>query len=107
MDVSLIVVVVVMTALVFDFTNGFHDRANAMATPIPHFPTALSANDRPADQGVTALADLSARSRFGYGRADLGKRGFQSSPNSQAMLRWTNLTWFALSYDRASWPSAS
>ena len=34
MDVSVIVVVVVMTALVFDFTNGFHDTANAMATSI-------------------------------------------------------------------------
>jgi PiT family inorganic phosphate transporter len=34
MDVSLIVVVVVTTALVFDFTNGFHDTANAMATSI-------------------------------------------------------------------------
>jgi len=34
MDVSLIVVVVVITALVFDFTNGFHDTANAMATSI-------------------------------------------------------------------------
>ncbi len=34
MDVSLIVVLVVVTALVFDFTNGFHDTANAMATSI-------------------------------------------------------------------------
>ena len=34
MDASLIVVVVVVTALVFDFTNGFHDTANAMATSI-------------------------------------------------------------------------
>src|SRR6059036_3689217 len=34
MDVSLIVVAVVVTALVFDFTNGFHDTANAMATSI-------------------------------------------------------------------------
>src|SRR5215203_1932813 len=34
MDVSLIVIVVVITALVFDFTNGFHDTANAMATSI-------------------------------------------------------------------------
>ena len=34
MEVSLIVVVVVVTALVFDFTNGFHDTANAMATSI-------------------------------------------------------------------------
>src|SRR3954467_9248229 len=34
MDVSAIVVVVVLTALVFDFTNGFHATANAMATSI-------------------------------------------------------------------------
>jgi PiT family inorganic phosphate transporter len=31
---SVIVVAVVLTALVFDFTNGFHDTANAMATSI-------------------------------------------------------------------------
>src|ERR1700712_1882515 len=29
-----IVVVVIITALMFDFTNGFHDSANAMAGPI-------------------------------------------------------------------------
>jgi PiT family inorganic phosphate transporter len=34
MDLTLIVVVVIVTALVFDFTNGFHDTANAMATSI-------------------------------------------------------------------------
>ncbi|WP_329071993.1 inorganic phosphate transporter [Amycolatopsis sp. NBC_01480] len=34
MDPSLLVVVVVVTALVFDFTNGFHDTANSMATSI-------------------------------------------------------------------------
>ena len=34
MDISLLVVVVIMTALVFDFTNGFHDTANAMAAAI-------------------------------------------------------------------------
>jgi PiT family inorganic phosphate transporter len=33
-DISLLVVVVIMTALIFDFTNGFHDTANAMATSI-------------------------------------------------------------------------
>jgi PiT family inorganic phosphate transporter len=32
MDV--IVLVVIITALAFDFTNGFHDTANAMATSI-------------------------------------------------------------------------
>jgi len=33
-DFTLIVVLVIVLALFFDFTNGFHDTANAMATPI-------------------------------------------------------------------------
>lgn len=33
-DVTLTVVLVIALALFFDFTNGFHDTANAMATPI-------------------------------------------------------------------------
>jgi inorganic phosphate transporter, PiT family len=33
-SLTLIVVVVIVLALFFDFTNGFHDTANAMATPI-------------------------------------------------------------------------
>jgi PiT family inorganic phosphate transporter len=48
-DPTLLIVVVVATALVFDFTNGFHDTANAMATSIatgalrPNTAVALSA----------------------------------------------------------------
>ena len=34
MDVVVTVVLVVVVALVFDFTNGFHDTANAMATSV-------------------------------------------------------------------------
>ncbi|MCL2784423.1 MAG: inorganic phosphate transporter [Propionibacteriaceae bacterium] len=34
MSIELIVLIVVITALVFDFTNGFHDAANAMATSV-------------------------------------------------------------------------
>ena len=34
MDLTLIVALVIGLALFFDFTNGFHDTANAMATPI-------------------------------------------------------------------------
>ncbi|WP_426515765.1 anion permease [Diaminobutyricibacter sp. McL0618] len=34
MDLTFIVVLVIVLALFFDFTNGFHDTANAMATPI-------------------------------------------------------------------------
>ncbi|WP_210478904.1 inorganic phosphate transporter [Naasia sp. SYSU D00948] len=34
MDLTVLVVLVISLALFFDFTNGFHDTANAMATPI-------------------------------------------------------------------------
>ncbi|HAM25392.1 MAG TPA: phosphate transporter [Microbacteriaceae bacterium] len=34
MDISVMVALVIALALFFDFTNGFHDTANAMATPI-------------------------------------------------------------------------
>ncbi|CAM5274185.1 anion permease [Leifsonia shinshuensis] len=34
MDLTLVIVLVIALALFFDFTNGFHDTANAMATPI-------------------------------------------------------------------------
>ena len=34
MDADILLIAVVGAALLFDFTNGFHDTANAMATPI-------------------------------------------------------------------------
>ena len=34
MDVLVTVMLVIVVALVFDFTNGFHDTANAMATSV-------------------------------------------------------------------------
>jgi inorganic phosphate transporter, PiT family len=34
MDISVVIVVVIVTALAFDYTNGFHDTANAVATSI-------------------------------------------------------------------------
>ncbi|RJQ76777.1 anion permease [Pseudonocardiaceae bacterium YIM PH 21723] len=34
MEISFLVLMVIITALAFDFTNGFHDTANAMATSI-------------------------------------------------------------------------
>src|SRR6187200_71284 len=49
MDSDIILVIVVGTALAFDFTNGFHDTANAVATSVstramsPRFAVALSA----------------------------------------------------------------
>src|SRR5436190_4917082 len=49
MDSDIILVIVVATALAFDFTNGFHDTANAIATSVstramsPRFAVLLSA----------------------------------------------------------------
>ena len=35
MDISVVIVlVIILTALAFDYTNGFHDTANAVATSI-------------------------------------------------------------------------
>ena len=34
MEISVIIPLVIVTALAFDFTNGFHDTANAVATSI-------------------------------------------------------------------------
>ena len=53
MDLSLLVIVVIVTALAFDFTNGFHDTANAMATSI-----ATGALSPRAAVGVSAVFNL-------------------------------------------------
>ena len=49
MDITVIIVVVIVTALAFDFTNGFHDTGNAMATSIAT--GALQAPHRGAHRG--------------------------------------------------------
>lgn len=34
MSITILLVLIIVVALFFDFTNGFHDTANAMATSI-------------------------------------------------------------------------
>ena len=53
MDITLIIVLVIALALFFDFTNGFHDTANAMATPI-----ATGAMKPKVAVGVAAILNL-------------------------------------------------
>ena len=53
MDLTLIVVLVIALALFFDFTNGFHDTANAMATPI-----ATGAMKPKVAVGIAAILNL-------------------------------------------------
>ncbi|WP_241979652.1 inorganic phosphate transporter [Cryobacterium suzukii] len=52
-EFSLIIVLVIALALIFDFTNGFHDTANAMATPI-----ATGAMKPKVAVGVAAILNL-------------------------------------------------
>jgi hypothetical protein len=61
MGSELLLIVVVVTALAFDFTGGFHDTANAMATSIAT--GALRPPRRSGPRGAHA-ADL-----FGQGNA--------------------------------------
>lgn len=51
--VTLLLVLVIVTALAFDFTNGFHDTANAMATSI-----ATGALTPRVAVGISAIANL-------------------------------------------------
>ena len=48
-----IIIAVVVVALTFDFTNGFHDAANAIATSVST--RALTPTSRPADGGGPEL----------------------------------------------------
>jgi inorganic phosphate transporter, PiT family len=56
---DLVLVLVVITALAFDFTNGFHDTGNAMATSIAT--GALSPRVAVALSGVLNLVGRSCR----------------------------------------------
>ena len=51
--ITFLVAVVIVTALAFDFTNGFHDTANAMATSI-----ATKALDPRVAVGLSGLLNL-------------------------------------------------
>ena len=41
-DLSLLLIAVVVIALIFDYTNGFHDAANAIATATANKPRSVS-----------------------------------------------------------------
>ena len=54
---DLVIVLVIVTAIGFDFTNGFHDTANAMATSI-----ATGALKPKVAVGLAALLNFVGRS---------------------------------------------
>ena len=99
-DLAAVVILVVVLALVFDFTNGFHDTANAMATPI-----ATGAMKPRVAVGVAALLNLVgaflstevARTISG-GLIREGEDGIQITPEMIfagliGAITWNLITW--------------
>ena len=78
-----ILAVVVVTALAFDFTNGFHDTGNAMATSI-----ATGALKPKVAVGLSAVLNLVGAFLEHRGRADREQQGGQHpGPGRQSGAR--------------------
>src|SRR5918997_5371145 len=97
---SLILAIVVVTALAFDFTNGFHDTANAMATSIatralrPKVAVALSATLNL----LGAFLSVEVAATVAKGIVNLGGVGGQELlivvfPGLVGGILWNLLTW--------------
>ena len=98
---TLIVVLVIVLALFFDFTNGFHDTANAMATPIatgalkPKIAVLLAAvlnlvgaflSTEVAQDDLAAASSARIRSHPNCSRRS-------SSPGLIGAITWNMFTW--------------
>jgi hypothetical protein len=101
MHVSVIVVIVVITALSFDFTNGFHDTANAMATSIatgalkPRVAVAISA----VPNVIGAFLSVKVASTISSGIVDESKFHASTGPYIVfgaliGAVIWNLLTWY-------------
>jgi PiT family inorganic phosphate transporter len=100
-SVPLIVVIVVITALAFDFTNGFHDTANAMATSIAT--GALKPKVAVAIAGVLnvigAFLSVKVASTISGGIVDESKFNHLSGPYIvfgalTGAIVWNLITWY-------------
>ena len=100
MDLTLIVVLVIVLALFFDFTNGFHDTANAMATPIatgamrPKIAVALAA----VLNLVGAFLSTEVAKTISNGLIKEGSGGIQITPTMifaglVGAIIWNLVTW--------------
>ena len=99
MGSEIIVVIVVATALIFDFTNGFHDTANVVATSI-----STRAMPPRVAVGYASILNSSARSsRWRWRRRSPrtwcrwtpAPRGSSPcSPGSSGAIAWNLITWY-------------
>lgn len=89
----IILVIVVLTALVFDFTNGFHDTGNAMATSIatgalkPKTAVALSASLNL----VGAFLSVEVAKTVGKGLVDLDQIDIKKDGSALMLIVFTGL----------------
>jgi PiT family inorganic phosphate transporter len=99
-DITVMVVLVIALALFFDFTNGFHDTANAMATPIatgaikPKMAVALAA----VLNLVGAFLSTEVAKTISGGLIREGSGGVQITPEMifaglLGAVIWNMLTW--------------
>ncbi|MFC9351951.1 anion permease [Arthrobacter sp. NPDC057013] len=100
MDITFMVALVIALALFFDFTNGFHDTANAMATPIatgaikPKTAVALAA----ALNLVGAFLSTEVAKTVSGGIIREGSGGVQITPDIifaglMGAILWNMITW--------------
>ncbi|MDK1314822.1 inorganic phosphate transporter [Arthrobacter sp. zg.Y20] len=100
MDLTLMVALVIALALFFDFTNGFHDTANAMATPIatgaikPKTAVALAA----VLNLVGAFLSTEVAKTISHGLIREGDGGIQITPvmifaGLMGAVIWNLITW--------------
>src|SRR6476646_10644791 len=95
MGSDVILVIVVVTALAFDFTNGFHDTANAIATSVstramsPRFAVAMSA----VLNFAGAFISLKVAATVGSGIVD--SDAVTTTVGFAGAIAWNLATWWA------------
>src|ERR671926_1192016 len=97
MSGDVILVIVVVTALAFDFTNGFHDTANAVATSVST--RALSPRQAVAIAAVANLAGAfvttAVAKTVGKGIVDTGLANQRTVLAAVlGAITWNLLTWW-------------
>ena len=98
MDQDIILVIVVATALAFDFTNGFHDTANAVATMISTraLPPSAAVGLAAVLNFVGAFVSIKVAATIGSGIVDLGPVNGETIVFAGLIgaIAWNLMTWY-------------
>ena len=101
-DVEIVVYSAIVTALFFDFVNGFHDSANSIATVVG---TKVL---KPLHAvGMAAVANVAGPFIFGTAVVETVGKGIIQPEFSTVLAVFTGLNWgYYLEFDNmVSWPS--